>query len=387
MNTLTDIIKSSAADSTFIKCIFSNPRKSHEFNKVTLRPVELKNVLGYQITSSTKTQEFHKNIDVNLISDFVYENTTIFKQCQIFTSNNDFHVLINKKGNISLKKTAPTQKSPMSINHNREKKYILDTDSSNAFLKALGIMDYNGEIKPSKYNKYKQINRYLEIVSDTISELPQKKLRIIDFGCGKSYLTFALYHYLTSILNKEVDVIGLDLKKDVISFCDDLAGKLGYTNLHFQVGDIGSYTSNETIDMVVSLHACNTATDAALEKALKWNSKVILAVPCCHHEAYTQIQNDELNTIFKHGILKERISALITDGLRSQLLESMGYKVNMLEFIDLEHTPKNILIRAIRKPNAEINSTAYKAYCETSSMLNLHLTLEKLLHSELTDKG
>ena len=387
MNTLTNIIKTSVGNGTFIKCIFSNPRKSYEFNKVSLRPIEIKDTLGYQITHSTKTQEFHKNIDSDSIFSFIAENISIFKQCQVFTSTNDFHVLINKKGNISIKKTQSTKKSPMNITHNREKQYILNSNGSSEFLKELGLMDQNGDIKPSKYNKYKQINRYLEIVSDTISELPQNKLKIIDFGCGKSYLTFALYHYLTSILNKEVEVIGLDLKEDVIIFCKNLANKLGYTNLHFQVGDIGNYTSDETIDMVVSLHACNTATDAALEKAIKWNSKVILAVPCCHHEAYTQIQNDDLGTIFKHGILKERISALVTDGLRSQLLESVGYKVSMLEFIDMEHTPKNILIRAIRKPNSEPNDAAYMAYSRTANMLNLNLTLEKLIKNELNNRN
>ncbi len=386
MNNLIDIITNSIGDSTFIKCIFSNSRKAYEYSKVSLRPIVLKEELIYQTTSSTKTQEFHKNINAEAISNFIEENSSIFKQCQIFTSANDYHILINKKGNLSIKKSTPTLSLPTTLSHNRDKKYVLDNPASIPFLTELGIMDTSGKIKPSKYNKYKQINRYLEIVQDVIPELKNEKLKIIDFGCGKSYLTFALYHYLTAVLHKDVEVVGLDLKTDVIEFCNNLATKMGYDNLHFQVGDIGNYTTNKPIDMVVSLHACNTATDLAIAKAINWKSKIILAVPCCHHEAYTQIQNNELNTIFKHGILKERIAALVTDGLRSQLLESMGYKVNMLEFIDMEHTPKNILIRAISKPNTTIDSNAYKLYQDTAKMLSLSLTLDNLLHNELGSK-
>ena len=237
-----------------------------------------------------------------------------------------------------------------------------------------------GKIKPSKYDKYKQINKYLETIEAVIKELPKTHLRIIDFGCGKSYLTFAMYHYLTEIQHKSVEIVGLDLKEDVIAFCSALAKELDYANLHFQVGDIGHYTTNQTIDMVVSLHACNTATDAALAKAVGWEAKVILAVPCCHNECYKQIDNQLFAPLLKHGILKERMAALITDGLRGQYLESMGYKVSIMEFIDMQHTPKNILIKAIRTTSTS-NPVAKENYDTLCQALHLDLSLPHMIEA------
>ena len=386
MNTLIELISNSINNQTFIRCIWSNPRQSSDCKKIVIRPIVIKEKLYYQISKTIGTKEYHENLSAEALLSWILTDCSIFKQFQLFTVTNDYHALINKKGNITLKKSAASLKAPSSLSHNRQKKYILDTPSSMPFLKALGLMDESGQIKPSKYDKYKQINRYLEIVADSISELPQKKLRIIDFGCGKSYLTFALYHYLTVLLEKEVEVIGLDLKEDVISFCKDLAHKLNYTKLYFQVGDIGQYTTNQPIDMVVSLHACNTATDAALEKAIHWGSKIIFAVPCCHHEAYTQIKNDTLNPILKHGILKERIAALVTDGLRAQLLEAVGYRVNMIEFIDMTHTPKNILIKAVLKTNHAFDQASYKNYQNATDMLNLDLSLAEMLKHTLNEE-
>lgn len=385
MNTLIDLISQVTENQTFIRCIWSNPRQTSDCKKIVMRPILIKETLFYQISKTIGTKEYHQNLSLAELQIWISENCHIFKQFQLFTTTEDYHALINKKGKATIKKSPPSLTLPASLSHNRQKKYILDTTSSMPFLKELGLMDDQGQIKPSKYDKYKQINRYLEIVADSITEVPEKKLRIIDFGCGKSYLTFALYHYLTVLLEKEVEVIGLDLKADVIAFCNDLAKNLGYTKLYFQVGDIGKYTTNQPIDMVVSLHACNIATDAALEKAIRWGSKIILAVPCCHHEAYTQIQNDDLNPILKHGILKERIAALVTDGLRAQILETVGYKVNMIEFIDMAHTPKNILIKAILKKNYQFDSTAYKDYQDASHMLHLDLSLANMLN-DLLDK-
>lgn len=379
MNRFLNIMSNALETETFISCTWSNPRKSDNFKKITAKPILLNEQPMVQFAKLKDNKEHHDNIALSDVSNYITEQCTGFKQAQCFTSNADYQILINKKQETNIKKKAPTKKAPNSLSHNRQKKYILDTPSSTSFLKELGLMDQNGHIKPSKYDKYKQINRYLEIVSDSLQTLDQPFLRIIDFGCGKSYLTFALYHYLTVLLNKQVEVIGLDLKTDVIAFCNKLSEQLGYTGLKFQVGDIGKYTTDQQIDMVVSLHACNTATDAALEKAIGWGAKVILSVPCCHHEAYTQIKNDALQPILKHGILKERIAALVTDGLRAQLLETVGYKVNVIEFIDMAHTPKNILIRAILKNNATNSSKDYAAYRRACESLNLDLTLHKLL--------
>ncbi|MEE1073664.1 MAG: SAM-dependent methyltransferase [Cellulosilyticum sp.] len=381
MNEFMTLIDGALQNNTFIRCIWSNPRIKDQYQKIIMKPILIKDELIIQLAKTKDNKEYHENVQPKDLSSKIAEIYGCYKQIQLYTATQDYQCLINKKGQAHIKKLAPSLKMPTNLSHNRQKKYLLDTPSSHDFLKALGLMDEKGHIKPSKYDKYKQINRYLEFVSDCTDALKSETIRIIDFGCGKSYLTFALYHYLTVILNKKVEVVGLDLKADVIAFCEDLAQKLGYTHLHFQVGDIGSYTTDQPIDMVVSLHACNTATDAALEKAVGWGAKVILAVPCCHHEAYTQIQNEMLSPILKHGILKERIAALITDGLRAQLLESCGYDVTVMEFIDMMHTPKNILIKALLKPYAHFNANSFKTYEQTTKALNLDLSLEKNLRA------
>lgn len=378
MDEFITLLNEALNEETFIRCIWSNPRTKDHYQKIVLKPIELKKERMLQMAKTKDNKEYHENIALANCIPKITNDCAGFKQIQLYTSKNDYQCLVSKKGQLHIKKKAPSMTLPTSLSHNRQKQYILDTPSSHDFLKALGLMDEKGQIKPSKYDKYKQINRYLEFVADCTSYLKTEPIRIIDFGCGKSYLTFALYHYLTSILNKKVEVIGLDLKADVITFCENLAQKLGYTHLHFQIGDIGTYTTDQPIDMVVSLHACNTATDAALEKAVGWGAKVILAVPCCHHEAYTQIENEALSPILKHGILKERIAALVTDGLRAQLLESCGYDVTVMEFIDMAHTPKNILIKALLKAKAPSSST-YTAYKEAAQMLHLDLTLDKSL--------
>lgn len=381
MNELMTLLQDSLTENTFIKGIWSNPRHKESAQKIVIRPVQIKDTLMLQVTQTKGQKELHENIILSEVENLLQTTCNGYKQVQLYTSQNDFACLINKKGTVHIKKLAPTLKAPTTLSHNRQKNYLLDTPSSHDFLKALGLMDEKGKIKPSKYDKYKQINRYLEFVADCTDMLKADPIRIIDFGCGKSYLTFALYHYLTVILNKNVEVVGLDLKEDVIAYCDALARQLNYTHLHFQVGDIGNYTTNQAIDMVVSLHACNTATDAALEKAVGWGAKVILAVPCCHHEAYTQIQNDTLSPILKHGILKERIAALMTDGLRAQLLESCGYDVSVMEFIDMAHTPKNILIKALLKSENKLNKKNLADYKKACDALNLSLSLEKYLQA------
>ncbi len=382
MQNIINIILDSAKDKTFIKAIISNPRNKSNITKVTIKPITIKSFYMLQFISFDGKKEFHENISLNDLESMLSKTISLYKQIQIYTVNNDYQCLLNKKLVANIKKQNPSQAMPDSISHNKEKNYILNDKIAANFWTRLDIMDKSGKIKPSKYDKYKQINKYLEFIEGCISDLPKDNIRIIDFGCGKSYLTFALYYYLTNILNKKVTVVGLDLKEDVIKLCNKLADDLGFENLHFQVGDIGKYTTNERIDMVVSLHACNTATDFALQKAINWGSKVILAVPCCHNEAYTQIKNEDLIPILKHGILKEKIAALITDGLRAQLLESCGYKVNVMEFIDVEHTPKNVLIKAVLDSTVQKNENAYEKYTVACNKLNLDLTLNKLLEQD-----
>lgn len=379
MNNIIKIHAESLDTQTFISSVFSNPRtKQDQYEKITCQPILIKDEVCVQFTAYKDNKAYHTNTPLNEVGDYIESQCMNFKQCQIYTATKDYQALVNKKGKALIKQFAPTKKL-QTVTHNRQKNYVLGDEKSHEFLINLGIMSADGQIKPSKYDKYKQINKYLETIEAVMNQLDQDFLRIIDFGCGKSYLTFAMYHYLTHILGKRVEIVGLDLKEDVIAYCNDLAHKLGYEDLKFQVGDIGQYTTNQTIDMVVSLHACNTATDAALAKAIGWDAKVILAVPCCHHECYTQIQNPMLQSILKHGILKEKIASFVTDGLRGQLLEASGYKVTIMEFIDMQHTPKNILIRAIRTDEG-FNAEAYAVYKETAKALHLDLTLNKLLN-------
>lgn len=364
-----------------IDAVWSNPRnKDAAYQKITCKPILLKDVLHFQCVKMQGQKALHTNVLPEELVSFIKNNCTSFKQVQMYTASKDYSLLINKKGECHIKAKMPTKKCAENLMHNRQKHYLLDAATSKGFLTQLGLMSIEGTIKPSKYDKYKQINKYLEFVESVIDYLPEGVVRIVDFGCGKSYLTFAMYHYFHEMLHKEVEIVGLDLKEDVIAFCNNLAKTLNYPNLFFQVGDIGNYTTDKPVDIVVSLHACNTATDAALMKAVGWQAKVILAVPCCHHECYTQLQNHTLAPLLKHGILKERMAALITDGMRAQMLEAKGYKVNVMEFIDMAHTPKNILIRAI-KTQSNWDEKAYTAYETLSKALNLDLTIGNLANN------
>ena len=263
--------------------------------------------------------------------------------------------------------------------HNKIKNYCLPEGEPVPFLVELGVMNASGKVLAAKYDKFRQINRYLEFVEDIVPSLPQnREISIIDFGCGKSYLTFALYYYLHEKLRLPVSITGLDLKKDVIEHCNALAEQFGYDRLRFLHGDIADYSGTDSVDMVVTLHACDTATDYALEKAVKWGASVIFCVPCCQHELNRQIKCDELAPVLKYGLLKERIAALVTDGLRAEMLEEAGYRTQILEFIDMEHTPKNILIRAVRQPLKIRKKTGFR---KTAEFLNVEPTLDKLLNA------
>lgn len=253
---------------------------------------------------------------------------------------------------MTIKARSATCNAPRELSHNREKQYILREGCPVDFLVGLGVQTPDGRITKNKYDKFRQINRYLEFIEDILDQLPREgTIHVIDFGCGKSYLTFAMYYYLRVLQGRDIHITGLDLKADVIRRCNELAAQCGYKQLRFQVGDISAYEGEQKVDMVVSLHACDTATDYALEKAVGWGAKVILAVPCCQHEVNRQIHCKELEPLLRYGVIKERMSALITDAIRAGLLEQQGYDTQILEFIDMEHTPKNLLIRAVKRPN------------------------------------
>ena len=263
------------------------------------------------------------------------------------------------------------------LSHNRSKKYILQEGMKVPFLQDLGVMTSEGKIVRTKFDKFRQINRFLEFVEDILPQLDKnKEITILDFGCGKSYLTFAMYYYLHELKSYDVRIVGLDLKTDVIRHCNELSEKYGYEKLKFLEGNIADYTGVDEVDMVVTLHACDTATDFALDKAVGWNAKVILSVPCCQHELNGQMHSELLAPLFKYGLIKERMAALITDAMRAEYLESQGYEAQILEFIDMEHTPKNILIRAVKTGKMKNNQESIRA-CE--EFFHIKPTLGKLL--------
>ena len=380
-------------DENLVDIVISNSSDSGQMKKVKVRPVHVKEQVKFQVTSYQGTKVFHKNYDrdsfIALLEKFITgyqieeqaDAVVKFKQIVIRTTKEQVTALFSKKGKMTLKAAKLKQELPKPmIEHNRVKRYILTEGLAVPFLVDLGVMTKEGKIVQSKYDKYRQINRFLEFVEDIVEELPRdKELTILDFGCGKSYLTFALYYYFKNLKGYDINIIGLDLKDDVIRTCNALAKKYQYDKLKFLHGNIADYEELEKVDMVVTLHACDTATDFALHKAIEWNAKVILSVPCCQHEINQQIKCKELDTVLRYGLLKERISALLTDGLRAELLECHGYKTQILEFIDMEHTPKNILIRAVKQPNGKKKDT--KDYEKLVQFLLVQPTLGELLEA------
>lgn len=370
--------------------IISNARRKEEAFKVKIRPVMLKKELLFQETVYRGTKVFHENYRAQELSARI-ENYLLndFKQCEIEHTIEKATVLSSKKGKITVKRKqhaktpdAAAFKAAFSMEHNRVKNHLLKEGIAVPFLVDLGVQNADGSIVRSKYDKYKQINRFLEFIQDVLPALPaEREIRIVDFGCGKSYLTFAIYYYLHELMGRDISITGLDLKTDVIEKCNQLSRKYGYEKLRFLTGDIAEYDEIDTVDMVVTLHACDTATDYALNKALKWDTKIILSVPCCQHEVNDQIDCEKLQPLLQYGIIKERMSALITDALRADLLKAEGYDVDLLEFIDMEHTPKNILIRAVKKNKTDVIEMQKERdkITDVTEFLKIETTLQKLL--------
>lgn len=389
MDQLEVLLKEELLNETIIYVVLSNLRKKDEenFSKVNIKPVVIKEELKYQFTYEYKTRVIHKNLSPDETIDEVKSlMESIFKQAVIFSKGADYHVLISKKGKVSILKKKAT-KEEVDLSHNRTKTYILEDGVPCDFLIRLGVMTEKGKVVAKRYDKFRQINRFLEMVSDVIPKIKTDgHLNIVDFGCGKSYLTFALYHYLVNILELDINIVGLDLKEDVILFCNQVAEDLNYENLKFTYGDIKDFEEFQSVDMVVTLHACDTATDAALVKAINWNAQAILSVPCCQHELLNKVQNGVMAPMLDHGIVKEKLASLVTDSLRANILEILGYNVQLLEFIDMEHTPKNILIRAI-KGKSKDNKSSIEKYLNFKNFWGLdQLYIEDELGKKFKDK-
>jgi SAM-dependent methyltransferase len=359
-------------------------REGDGVRKVTVRPVVLRKTRLYQFEYQYAQKVQHRNLEraeaKALIQTLLTET---FRQGYFYTATGTFQVSVSRAGKVSVhaRPASPAACLPSAPpSHDRQKKYLLAEGEPIPFLVRLGVMTAEGKVVAAKRDKFKQINRFLEMVDDVAGSLPPTgALHVIDFGCGKAYLTFALYHYLKVVKRREVRMVGLDLKEDVVAFCGEVARDLGCEGLTFGVGDIAGYASDVPVDMVVTLHACDTATDDALVKAVAWNARVILSVPCCQHELFRQLTSDVLRPMLKHGILKERLTALVTDSVRASLLESAGYSVQILEFIALEHTAKNLLIRAVRRGGKAAPQPSSAEYAAFRDFWHIRPTMEAAL--------
>ena len=415
MNELSKLLQENL-NIEFISATLSNPKNKDGVQKVKVRPILKKDVLYFQLESFRNNQAFHENVEEKKACEILLKYMENMRQMQMETQRAAYTILVSKKGKVTIKsKMKKGEKKQINMSHDRKKKYVLEEGVPVPFLQDLGVMTQDGKIVRTKMDKFRQINRFLEFVEDILPQLDKgRELTILDFGCGKSYLTFAMYYYLHELKEYDIRIIGLDLKKDVIRHCNELSEKYGYEKLRFLEGDIADYEGVDQVDMVVTLHACDTATDYALAKAVGWNAKVILSVPCCQHEVNKQLEKQRnlhsgkmksktevmgvsemlgdqlasmeevLGPIMDYGLLRERFAALVTDGLRAKRLESEGYETQVLEFIDMEHTPKNILLRAVKKGSPAAKSRKEAEDCER--FLKIQPTLGMLLAEQKGDK-
>ncbi len=335
-----------------IKGVISGKKDKNQKNeKVKIDTILIKDKPILQFATYTDKQVFHKNVEETEARDLIISFLTDeFNNLELTTEDYIYSYRVTQKGKVLSNKRKTKEVSLVPVSHNKKKNYILEDGTLVPALVDLGIQMPDGKVTKAGYDKFKQINRFLEIIDDCISE--EKHLNIIDFGCGKSYLTFILYYYFVEIKKMDVTITGLDLKEDVIDHCNEIAEKYGYSKLKFYKGDIAKYKEKNDIDMIVTLHACDTATDYALYHAITMNVKYIFSVPCCQHEINLELDSKNFHVINKFGILKDRFSALLTDAIRANILQYYGYKTNVMEFVDFENSPKNLLIRAVKTNNS-----------------------------------
>ena len=340
---LNEILKS-IADGAPEKIVFSKPSKNAGYRKLCIT----RQGNAYMSEGFTDKQAFHKKIEGAGLVAALTEAGSCYKQINAWSQGTEHIILVSKKGHVSYKKKGCAAPAAVNTGHDRKKRYIIEEGSDVPPLVDMGIFTKDGKVVRTMYDKFRQINRFLELINDEIKSRDFKRINIIDFGCGKSYLTFVVYYYLTEIMHIDAHITGLDLKEDVIAECSAAAERYGYSELSFEVGDINGYKCSERPDMVISLHACDTATDHALYNAVSWGAELIFSVPCCQHELNAQMEGGRLSILTRYGIVKERTAALMTDAIRGNLLQYAGYRTQLLEFVDLSHTPKNILIRAVK---------------------------------------
>lgn len=391
MKTVLELFDKNIKTNRFIKATFSSPNLDLNYSKIILKPIKIKDKTFIQFEIFKDKKAYHQNKNLDEALEFLKDIISKFKQILLLTTDEELHIL-KKKERFSIKRKT-IEKQELNLSHNKEKNYILKENTAIPFLIKLGIMNSQGVVIKNRFNKFRQINRYLEFIENTIDELQEKNLiqnsiKVVDFGCGKSYLTFALYHYLKNIKNLQIDVIGLDLKDDVIKNCNQIAKELEFSNLKFLHGDIKDFTEFKDVDLMFSLHACNTATDYAILKSLELKAKAILAVPCCQSEINQKISQSktthlkkELSPLGNYGLLQERFSSLATDALRALSIERCGFDTKVIEFIDMEHTPKNILIKGVLSTN--LSEVRLKKKKEEYERYLEFLGVEPLIHNLL----
>ena len=353
MTSLFESLNTALNDDTFLRLTLSQPLQPVRGTspKVTVRPIQLRDEVKYQWTSRVGSKENHENLSAEELKQRVPSVFCVtFADAHLFTTMEDLEFKRHRSGQIRMKKSKPSLKAAADLHHNREKQYLIPAGVPCPFLIEIGVMLPSGQIKPTMYHKFRQINRYLEFVNDLLPHLPAEGvLNVVDFGCGKSYLTFALHHLLTRIHRRDVSIVGLDIKENVIADCTRIAATLDCTGLSFQLGRIESFQPAGHVHLAVSLHACDTATDDALAGAIRWGCEAILAAPCCQHELNHALNQQVLPGLTGYGIFRERFAAMATDALRARFLDAHGYRTQVLEFIEMEHTPKNVLIRAVKR--------------------------------------
>jgi hypothetical protein len=403
---LAVLVRRLVGDEALAAATLSRPRRSDPSrpSRVTVAPVIVGGELRYRLTFHEATRSRDENLAPDIAADRLVELLeTEFRQGLLQSTEADWQVLTGGRVPKVLRRAPSRPEEAPTVGHDRVKRRLLPEGVPVPFLVELGVMTEDGKVRARRYDKYRQVNRFLELVEDVLPALgveriapgrdadaphrspaapPRDRLRVVDFGSGKSYLTFALHHLLTAVHGLAVDVVGLDLKADVVADCEALARKLEADGLRFEVGDIAGYDALEGVDLVVSLHACDTATDAALDRAVRAGAPVILAVPCCQHELLPQLRSPALDPLLRHGTLRERFAAEVTDAARAQLLGAVGYDVQVVEFVDLEHTPKNVLLRAIARPGRDTAKAAadYRAFARE---LGIDPALERLLADRL----
>lgn len=347
---------------------------------------------SYQCEMFTEKQAFQKSMTEKEVEEFIGNHAgKLFKNVVEKTDSEEITYLSNRRGEVKiLRKKNKNAAAQSSKKINREKNYIIRENTQVPFLIELGVMTKDGKVVNRMYDKFRQINRFLEFVDDVIDDVIRLKgvvdddspLRVIDFGSGKSYLTFAVWYFLHDIKKIPVEITGLDLKEDVIRNCQNLSEKLGCSGLNFKIGNIADYSEEKNADVIITLHACDTATDYALEYAVRKNALAILSVPCCQKEINQQLSEKKLSpenpySIFTdYGIVQERFSALVTDIVRAKLLEKNGYNVQLMEFIDMEGTPKNLLVRALKNRHGKTTSDGSEKILKN---LGVSQTLAKIL--------